>query len=346
MGNLKNKRIIQSRVWLDPNPAPIPSFDYDYTYPITVFEAVKRNTDNNSSNLQDELDSIYRLISGKQDIIEMGIAGQVMTWTGVKGQIGAIDIAKSIDPDPSSRSHRNLVSERAIGDALDTKVPLSTFNTHVNDSSIHMSEVERIRWNAMTPKSLFQNHITDVEMHITDAERSRWNSKADQKDFEDHIYNSENPHNTTAHQVGTYTRREIDDMFDNMRSSFFNYLNIIWDERNLNATLSKYNPNNWNPNFVLSYSDPLPDVIDDNVIYFALKPATDYLANETQDCIIYVKRPGLSWVETGFQSMNPGDMVIKYPDTTMYIWTQGRFLKLFSGAVNEDIAGSGTSDKV
>ncbi len=346
MGRLRNKRIIQSRIWLDPNPAPIPECDYDESYPITVFEAVKRNMDKNSSNLQDELDSIYRLIRGKQDIIDMGVAGQVMTWTGVKGQIGAIDIVKTIDSDPASRSHQNLVSEKAIGDALDYKVSLESFNNHANDMTIHISDVERIRWNAMTPNSIFQQHITNEEMHITDEERSRWNSKANQKDFDDHIYNSENPHKTTAHQVGTYSRKEIDDMFDNMRSSFFNYLNISWDERNLNATLSKYEPTNWNPNFVLDYADPLPDVADDNAIYFALKPATDYLTNETQDCIIYVKRPGLSWIETGFQNMNPGDMVIKYPDTTMYIWTQGRFMKLFSGTVNEDIDGSGVSDKV
>ena len=346
MGSLQDKKIIQSRIWRDPNPTPIPDCDYDYTYPISVFEAIKRNMDDNSPNLQDELDSIYRLINQKQDIIDMGIAGQVMTWTGVKGQIGAIDIAASINPDPIARSHRNLVSERAIGDALDTKVSLSLFNSHANDTSIHMTDVERVRWNAMTPMAQFQTHITNQEMHITDAERSRWNSKADQKEFEDHIYNRENPHNTTAHQVGTYSRKEIDDMLENMRSSFFNYLNISWDERNLQAELVKYHPANWNPNFVLSYSDPLPDVTNDDVVYFALKPATDHLVNETQDCIIYVKRPGLSWTETGFQSMNPGDLVISYPDTIMYVWTQGHFRKVFTGDVGDNISSGGVSDKV
>jgi hypothetical protein len=34
--------------------------------------------------------------------------------------------------------------------------------------------------------------------------------------------------------------------------------------------------------------------------------------------------------------MNPGDMVIKFPDTTMYIWMAGRFMQLFSNSVGDD----------
>ncbi len=70
MGQLKSKEIVQSRHYLDPNMTPIPPYDFNYTYPITVYEAVKQTTDDNAANLKDELDSIYRLISGKQDIIE------------------------------------------------------------------------------------------------------------------------------------------------------------------------------------------------------------------------------------------------------------------------------------
>ena len=37
--------------------------------------------------------------------------------------------------------------------------------------------------------------------------------------------------------------------------------------------------------------------------------------------------------------MQIGDMVIRYPDTTMYVWVQGRFMPLFSAtsdAIHED----------
>ena len=346
MGELKNRRIVQSRIWLDPNVEVIPDYDYDYSYPISVYEAIKQTMDDDSPNLADELESIYRLINEKQNIIDGGIAGQIMTWSGIRGQIGALEISKTIESNAANRSHKKVVTERAIGDALDSKVSLSSFNSHTNDASIHITDVERTKWNQMTPLSSFQSHISNMQMHITKEERAAWNAKANQSDFEDHIYNTNNPHNVTAHQAGTYTRREIDDMFDNLRESFFNYKNIYWDDRNNQASLVEYDSAFWNPNFILEYGDTLPDVEDISATYFALKPATDYQTNETQDCIIYIKSPGLTWQEIGFQSMKPGDMVIKYPDTTMFVWIQGRFLQLFSGSSGSVIAGDGTSDKL
>lgn len=344
MGQLRDKRIVQSRIWLDPNQAPIPPYDYDYSYPKTVYEAVHRTMDDNSTNLEEELESIYRLINGKQDIIDPGVPGQIMTWTGMRGSIGSMEVVKSVNPDPAQRSHQKVPSERAIGDALDTKVPHSEFNLHINDNSIHISDIERTHWNAMAPLSKVQAHIGNTSMHITEEERGNWNGKTNQSDFENHIYDINNPHNVTAHQAGTYTRREIDDMFENIRESFFNYLNIAWDDRTSQAELVEYHSSNWNPNYILAFDETLPDVKDPNLTYFALKPATDYEVNETQDCLIYVKRPGLTWQEVGFQAMGVGDMVIRYPDTTMFVWVQGRFLKLFTGNSDEEIKGDGTSD--
>lgn len=344
MGQLRDKRIVQSRTYLDPNQAPIPPYDYDYSYPITVYEAVKRTMDDTSTNLQEELESIYRLINGKQDIIDPGVPGHLMTWTGMRGQIGSAEVVRAINPDPALRSHQKIPSERAVGDALDSRVTMSEFNEHASDNSIHVTDIERSRWNASAPMSSLQAHIGNVSMHITEAERGKWNAKADQSDFETHIYDTNNPHNTTAHQVGTYTRREIDEMFENLHESFFNYLNISWDDRTSMAELVEYHPGNWNPNFILGFNDPMPDVSDPNLTYFALKPATDYQTSETQDCLIYVKRPGLLWQEVGFQSMGVGDMVIRYPDTSMFVWVQGRFLKLFTGNNNEEIPSGGNSD--
>lgn len=343
MGELKNRRIVQSRIWLDPNEEPLPLFDYDYSYPITVFDAVKKTMDDNSSNLTDELNSIYRLIASKQDMVEPGIPDQLMTWTGMRGQIGAMELAKSINTDPSLRSHKRIPTERAIGDMLDTKVPLSSFNIHINDGAIHITDAERIKWNSMAPLSSLQAHINNSVMHITDAERQRWNNKADNEDFEKHIYDFNNPHNTTAHQVGTYTRKELDEMFKNIRESFFNYKNISWDERSNSGTLVEYHPANWNPNYILGFNDELPDVPDSSQTYFALKPATDYTTNESQDCIIYIKRPGMVWQEVGLQNMSVGDMVIRYPDTSMFVWVQGRFIKLFTGNNDAELPG-GNSD--
>lgn len=347
MGELKNKRIVQSRAYLDDSmQQPIPPYDYDYTYPVTVYEAVKRSMDDTSTNLEEELASIYRMINDKQNIVDPGIPGQLMTWTGIRGNIGSMEVTKSINPESSLRSHRKVPSERAIGDALDSKVSKNDYASHTNDTSIHTSDIERQRWNSMAPLSQLQAHIANIGAHITEAERGNWNGKANQSDFEEHIYNINNPHNVTAHQTGTYTRREIDEMFENLRETFFNYLNISWDDRTQIAELVPYNPANWNPNYVLAYGEDFPTVPDDSLTYFALRPATEYQTNETQDCIIYAKRPTLAWQEVGFRTMNPGDMLIKFPDTNMYVWVQGHFIKLFTGNTNAELpqGGSNTSD--
>ena len=65
MGELRNRTIIQTRTYLNPNRPTVPPYDYDYNYPITVYEAVKQTTDDNSPNLSDELAAIYRLIDNK-----------------------------------------------------------------------------------------------------------------------------------------------------------------------------------------------------------------------------------------------------------------------------------------
>lgn len=346
MGELINRVIVQSRIWKDENADVIPDLDYDYSYPITVYDAVKQTMEDDSPSLTDELQAIYRLINSKQNIIDGGIAGRLMTWTGVKGQIGEMELSKSISSDPGGRSHSKTVTERAVGDALDKKVDTKAFNSHANNTNIHLTDIERTKWNQMTPYSSFMAHKSNSSVHITDEERAAWNAKANQKDFEEHIFDLNNPHKTTAHQVGTYTQREIDDMFANLRETFFNYKNIYWDDRNNHASLEDYDPAFWNPNFVLEFGDTLPDVPDPTCTYFALKPATDYQTNETQDCIIYIKAPGLTWQEVGFQSMDIGDMVVKFPETTMYVWIQGRFLKLFAGNSGDVLAGDGTSDKL
>jgi hypothetical protein len=162
MGQLREKRIVQSRNWLDPNAAPIPPFDYDFIYPITVYEAVRRTMDTNSTNLLEEIESIYRLIAEKQNGIQPGAPGNLMTWSGVKGEIGSTNVTKSIHPDASQRSHSKIPTERAIGDALDTRAPMSALNDHTQSGSIHINDIERTRWNSMTPLTSFQSHIANT----------------------------------------------------------------------------------------------------------------------------------------------------------------------------------------
>ena len=336
MGELKNKSIIQTRTYHNPNRPQVPPYDYDYNYPITVYEAVKQSMDDNAPNLADELAAIYRLIENKQNVIHGGTPGRIMTWTGLMGEIGELDVARAINRDTMLQSHNKVPTERAVGDMLNTKASVQELDAHVNDRSIHVTDVERSRWNSMAPMSSLQSHIGNQIMHVTNEERKRWNQKADASIVDTHVYNTNNPHNVTAHQVGTYTRKEVDDLFKSIRESFFNYLNIVWDDRTNTAKLAPYDPANWNPNYILGFKDTLPDVPDPAQIYFALKPATDYSVTESPDVVIHVKKPGLAWQEVGSTTMKAGDMVIKFPDTRMYVWMQGRFVNLFGNSQAND----------
>ena len=341
MGQLRTKKIDIIRTWIDPsNPSPIPDFDYDQIYPVSVFEAIKKNQNDNAPSLADELDAIYALINTKQDIIPGGTSGRLMTWSGVDGSIGETEILKTMSADPAARSQTKVPSERAVGMQLDLKADASNLNSHILDQNIHITEDERSAWNGMTPSDTFNSHAEDSDIHVTAEDKESWNAKADQTDLQNHLDDSDNPHNVTAHQVGTYTRSEIDNAFESLRETFFHYINIAYDERTGEAQLVEYDPENWNPNYVLAYSDALPTVTDQSLTYFAVKPVTDYATNESPDVIIYMKEPGQDWREVGSQTLNPGDMVIRYPDTTMCVWLNGRFLMILSGS-SADTSGEG-----
>ena len=339
MGQLRDKKISHARTWIDPiNPTPLPSLDYDIIYPITVYEAVHRTMDDESTSLDVELQSIYRLIAGKQDIIEGGSPGTLMTWTSVSGQIGETEILRSIASDPSDRSYLKVPSERAVGAILDLKANSGDIYNHRTNNDIHITPEEREKWDEMTPLSWFEAHRDNNDIHVTDEERADWNSKADGDTLTDHITDFNNPHNTNAHQVGTYNRAEIDTMFENIRESFFNYCNIAYDSRTGEADIVEYDETNWNPNFVFGYQENAIEYITANTspeadqTYFALMPATNYENNESQVCNIYIKEPGSGWRKAGEHTMNPGDLVIRYPDSAMFVWMQGHFSNPYSSA--------------
>lgn len=336
MGELKNKRIVQSRVFMDGHDMSLPNYDYEFTYPVTVYDAVKKTMDDNSATLTDELEAIYNLLRSKQPLIEAGKPGRIMTWSGVQGDIGSLDVARSIDKNPVNRSHSKIPTERAVGEQLDLKASVSDLHNHIQSRSIHITDVERAKWNSQISAATFNSHVSNTRMHISDAERRAWNAKADVDIVEDHVNNFNNPHNVTAHQAGTYTREEIDAAFKALRETFFNYVNIAYDDRTGVATVHSYDPNNWNPNYVLSFSQALPDVLDTTATYFAIRPATDYKVNETADVVIYRKAPGLNWLEVGSATMKAGDMFIVFPSTAMYVWMQGRFIQVFADAAADE----------
>jgi len=331
MGNLISNVIQQLRSWkTTENDTPIPAGDYINIYPETTYDAIRKSFDVDSTTLKDELTSIYRLIDTKQPKVAAGTKDLLMSFTGQEGQIGNIEMTKSISSDSSVWSNYKLPTEKAVGLFGETKVSYSEYEDHITNKEIHITEQERLKWNEIENIPDVTSHLSNTIIHVTADEKEIWNSKASQDDLEDHLADLNNPHNVTAHQTGTYTRNEIDDMFINIRSSFFNYKSIKYDERYNTATLVEYDADLWNPNYILTYGMPLPEVPDISQIYFALQPNTDYSTNETQDCRIYIKKPGNTWQLIGLQSMDIGDLVIRYPDTTMCVWISGKFKSIFA----------------
>jgi hypothetical protein len=345
MGKQIAKKIIQSRTYMDPDQRPIPDHDYYLTYPITTFDGVKKNDNDDSSNLTDEFELIDQKLALKQNQIPANNSGHIVTYTNEPGVIGTRPVVSSINLDPALRNNINIPTEAAVGALSDSKVNNRDFNTHVSDEIIHTSEYEKTNWNNMTPIGDFNIHTHDKDIHITPNERASWNAKANQSDLNLHINNINNPHSVTAAQINTYTKPEIDTKLLSIQTKFFNYLNIIWDQKLGIAKLVEYDAINWDPNYILGYNERLPDIGDPTGVYFALAPATNYLNNQTNDVIIYIKKPSMVWVEIGRQTLDPGDLVVRYPDTAMFVWMGGRFVELITrNSDSPDDPGGGLNE--
>lgn len=335
MGRLVGYKIDYTRLYIDTEPKPIPDFNYRYLFPITTYDAVHKTAEEGSTTLTLEISELYARISRKQEEIQAGTSGHLMTFTGIAGTVGSTEVIRTINEEAVDRSNRKIPSEVAVGKALDIKANLGDLNRHIGDLSCHIDEDERARWNSMATTSELSAHLSDESVHVTAEDKERWNSMAPYSAIESHITdNTSNPHNVDAHQTGTYTRYEIDTMFESIRESFFNYLNIEYNDRDSIATLSPYSEDNWNPNYVLAYGEDLPTVVENDRTYFAVRPMTDYATNESQDCRIYIKKPNMSWAEVSIepQKMSPGDMVIRYPDGVMCVWLMGRFNMIYTNS--------------
>ena len=328
MGHLIDKKIDFIRSYVDPlHPEPVPELDYKAIYPVTAYAAVHKTMDDESATLESELAAIYDLIGAKQDILNGGTPGFLMVWGPGDGSIGEMEVIKTINPDDTARSYQKVPSERAVGKALDLKTDMSSFNRHVEDMNAHVTEEEKNKWNSMASGEAMDEHIKNDDIHVTLEDKENWNSKADGQEVSDHIESTTNPHHVTAHQVGSYSASEVDAMFETINESFFHYEDIHYDSSADTATLGEYDAENGvDPNYVLGYGSDLPTPTDDTLTYFAIRPATDYSTNESNEVIIYIKQPTLAWREVGVVENADGDMVIRFSDSAMCVWLHGRYM--------------------
>ena len=95
-----DRKIIQTVNYIDPNqPAP-PNLNYEEVFPITVFDAIRKDmNDETSETLNNVLNRIHEAIQGKQPIFPGRPANYLMTFAGVPGGIGSVQMTSSIPTD-------------------------------------------------------------------------------------------------------------------------------------------------------------------------------------------------------------------------------------------------------
>lgn len=217
------RKIEQTRVWVDPTAPPPPNLNYNEVFPITVFDAIRQDmNDEDSVKLTQVIADIYEKLSSKQTIFPAKPANYLMTYAGTQGSVGSIMISTDIPWDPLKQSHDRIPTEKAVG-MLMQKLGLVN-----EDGSIADPNSKKVRWSDIIGRPLIyeglginndgfitQKAITDEFNKVREelaehAENSVGTVEAAIKRLDDHSSNMNNPHNVTIGQIGAVSREEFD----------------------------------------------------------------------------------------------------------------------------------------
>lgn len=222
MGLIGNE-IVQSRVWIDPIVKPDPNLNYKLTFPITVFDAVRQDMlDPDSITLTEVLERIRDAFENRQMKIPGLPANNLVTYAGVPGSVGSIQISQKIPWDPVNQRHDRIPTEKAVGELM-YKLGLVDQNGNVIDP-----DQRRYVWSDIIGRPNVYTDIGDnddgfmtqraVTEHITALRKELESLSGVTGDrFEDliqqvhnHINDTNNPHQVTAGQIGAIERDEFD----------------------------------------------------------------------------------------------------------------------------------------
>lgn len=229
--------IIQSRLWVGAETPPPPSQNYKNAFPITVFDAVREQmSDEDSPTLTTVLAEIRKAIQELQPILPAHPANYLVTYGGVAGAVGSIQISNTIPLAESEQSNDRIPSEKAVGELLRRLNLVNSGGTGSDDTST------RITWDTIVGKPnivsglgdsetdiLSQKAITTIiqdlleEIHSSGPEEDQLALQALQQHLDasnphrittdligaatktalnEHIANRENPHRVTKEQIG------------------------------------------------------------------------------------------------------------------------------------------------
>lgn len=217
-------RIIQSRTWEEHPSPPPPSLNYEYTFPITVFDAVRRSmTNEDSETLSDVITRVDRELAMKQHIIPGRPANYLMTYAGVPGGVGAIKISHEIPWKSEEQGHDRIPTEKAVGDFFHKMGLVDDNGDPIDPSS------RKVRWSDIIGRPFIYDGLGNndngvmTQKAVTEAIKAledKLTGDADDDEtagiitniwtaidgLREHVKDTNNPHLVTYEQVGAASK--------------------------------------------------------------------------------------------------------------------------------------------
>lgn len=220
---LVGREIVQSRIWLDPKIVE-PNLNYKETFPITVFDAVKQTMDpDNTVTLTDVLNKIFNELRLKQSIIPGRPSNYLVTYAGVDGAVGAIQMSQSIPMKESEQRSDRIPSEKAVAEFL-RKYGFTDDNGNPKPPDL----TRPVRWSDIIGRPKIYEALGDnddgvvTQKGITDALNNLQTANEESiqnilnttelldETINNHIHDYNNPHRVTIEQIGGVTSETFD----------------------------------------------------------------------------------------------------------------------------------------
>ena len=250
---LIGREIIQTRTYIDPtNPAP-PDLNYKESFPITVFDAVREKMDDeNSTTLTEVLTKIGESLQGKQPLFPAKPANYLMTYAGVPGAIGAIQMSMNIPWSPDEQRNDRIPTEKAVGDLIQKLGLVDEEGNIISPDSV------KVRWSDIIGRPLIYEELGNNEdgfIHqkgVTSAIHSIKNEfdllstdvttkmETSIKALTGHMDNKNNPHQVSIDQIGAASAEVLSEhMIDYNNPHNVNAAQVGLDQVNNTSDLDK-----------------------------------------------------------------------------------------------------------
>ncbi len=207
------KEITQSKAYNN-TMQDIPEGNYKNIYPITIFDAVYETWDDYSQNLTEIIEEVRYGLRSKQPIFPPKSANNLMTYAGISGGVGSIEIALEIPKTSTEQRHDRIPTEKAIGDLL---IRLGIYS----DEGTVNPDFGVVRWGQILGRPISYTTLGDNEdgfitqkatTESLDELETRVLASADSKitsailttinpRMDAHANNTDNPHHVTLAQL-------------------------------------------------------------------------------------------------------------------------------------------------